>query len=248
MPQRDQGLKALVLTGQDHQILTTPMLGAAGSTRSRHMTARLTEDSSLAIEASERITGRYASAARSHLITEGTRSERFERQLNARYLGARLSKLSFSGIDDLSEAVSTEYSFQVPGRVIREGEHLRVQLLWLTNLTSSVAPKPERRYDLFTLHLFRASYQVDLQIPEGYTVERLPAPISIDHPVLGYRSECARIADRVRCNRTLEYKRRTLPRDGYAHFQQLCLRIDEAERQQVVLHTKKAGAGSKKAP
>ncbi len=235
LPERDQGIKALVLDGKGHQVLDTPALPPDASATETVMRASLAGSDALVIRADESWRGWFAYRHRSRLHTEGKRIEEFGKDLNYRFPGARLGEARFRGLDDLRERAGVDYVLTVPGQVRREDDTLRLKLLWPSNLTANLAPKPRRRYDLFNLYAMTVKAESTLELPEGYAVKTLPEPLVIDDEHFGYEHRCESAEGRVTCRRTFQLRSHLVPRDSYERFRANCLAVDRTEKQDIVL-------------
>jgi hypothetical protein len=235
---RNQGIRALVLDGKTHQIVTTPTLPPETSTLKNSSTARILPDDSMVIEARERWTGWFAYTHRSGLNVEGKRQEELSKELSYRYPGAVLKQAHFFGLDTLEREAGCDFTLEVPGRVRREGQTLRVNPLWSANLARGLAREPERRYDIFMVYRTNFDLAGTLEIPDGMAVHTLPETLSIDNDLFRFEYKCVQADRQITCTRKLTFKTRTIPRERYPEFRKLCTQIDRAETQDIVLAKK----------
>ncbi len=232
---RNQGLKALVLDGETHQIVRTPTLPPETSTLRHISTARILPDDTLLIRARERWTGWFAYTHRSGLNVEGKRPEEMAKELSYRYPGAVLKEAKFHGLDSLEKEAGCDFTLQVPGRVRQEGRTLRVNLLWPSNLTRGMARKPERHYDIFTVYRTNFDLSGALEIPDGMTVKNIPEKLSIENDLFRFEFNCEENDRNITCSKQLTFKTRVIPLARYPEFRRLCTQIDRAESQDIVL-------------
>ncbi len=235
LPERDQGLKALVLTGDGHELVETPDLGPEASTRRVTLSAHLTEDQGLSVQATESWRGWFATRLRTDLHTEGKRTEVFARKVSARFPGATLGPVRFSGLDELLPEASAAYSFQVPGAVRAEGDSLRLKLLWPLELTDRMARRPARHHDFLNIWDMTSRVSASLQIPAGYRVAHLPAEVEVEAGAFHYRLACREQGASVTCEREFVMPNSRIPPEAYEAFRKRCGQVDQAERQDIVL-------------
>ncbi len=234
LPDRDQGIEALVLDGKGHQILTTPLLPAETSTMASRLQARIVGNKLIA-EVEERWTGWFASRHRARLNVEGKRSEELTKEIAYRFPGARISADRYQGLADLGPEASVRFHMELADRVRREGNTLRINLLWPSNLVRSTARKPERHADVFFVVRTNMELSATLQVPAGSKVLRLPEHLLIDNDLLHFKQECNLNLATVTCTRNLRFKSRRVPKARYQQYRELCRRIDRAEAQDIVL-------------
>ncbi|HUU03835.1 MAG TPA: transglutaminase domain-containing protein [Myxococcota bacterium] len=239
LPDRDQGLRTLVLDGSGHEFVETPLLAPESSTLDFRSDARIAGDS-LVIEAHEKWSGWFASWFRSRLNVEGKRNEELTQEMNYRFPGTRLSNDTYQGLDDLSPAAVVTFKLDIPGRVRNEGGTLRVNPLWSSNLVRRMAQKPDRHYDLFMVYRTNMTLVSKLAIPEADKIVTLPRSLEIDNDLVRFRQDCVVGAatlnlSTVTCSRKLTIKKRIIPIERYHEFRKICRRIDEAEAQDIVL-------------
>jgi cellulose synthase operon protein C len=239
LPDRDQGLRTLVLDGSGHEFVKTPLLDPESSTLDFRGNAHIAGDS-LTIEAHEKWSGWFATWFRSRLNVEGKRHEELTQEMNYRFPGARLSKDAYEGLDTLDPAAEATFNLVIPGRVRDEGGTLRVNPLWPSNLVRRMAQKPDRHYDLFMIYRTNMTLVSKLAIPEADRIVTLPRKLQINNDLVRFRQEC--VADpatpslaSVTCTRKLTIKKRVIPVSRYHEFREICRSIDEAEAQDIVL-------------
>jgi len=235
LPERDQDVRALVLTGEGYQLIDTPELGPAASMRRLSIDARIKDGQRLAMKVEETWSGWFATRERGDLSTEGKRAEDFARKVSARYPGAALGSVRFSGLDDLGPEASARYSFEVPGALRREDDKLRLKLLWPLELTDRMARRSRRRHAFWNIWDMTSRVEVRFEVPAGYQVARLPAAASIDAGAFTYSLACAQSEGLVRCERKLVMPTSRIPPADYARFRDRCTQVDQAEQQDIVL-------------
>jgi cellulose synthase operon protein C len=234
LPERDQGVKALVLDGHSHQVVETPLLGPETSVEDVRLRAQLHLEE-LWLRGEERWTGLWSYARRERLQNPGKRAEEFARQLNYRYRGARVDVATFEGLDDLGPEVRAFYGLHVPGKVRAEGDSLRLQPLWPLNAAMLLAPRPERYNDIEIQVPWVQRVELTLQLPPGRSVRSLPAPARVETPLFDYERSCQAEAGQVRCTRSLRVRAGRQPRAAYEEFRRQAVLVDQAEEQDLVL-------------
>jgi tetratricopeptide (TPR) repeat protein len=238
LPDRDQGLRALVLDGKGHQFVETPLLPPESSTLQSRQQARI-EKTTLEIVGRDTWSGWFAYSHRSRLNVEGKRNEELAKELNYRYPGSELQKADFQRLDTLDPTAEASYQIRVPDRVRKESGTLRVNLLWPSNLARGIARLPERHYDIFMVFRINYDLQGTLALPPDLKVRKLPDPLSIDNRYVAFSQKCTSDKASITCSRKFTIKTRRVPLADYRQFREICGKIDAAEAQDIVLAGKK---------
>jgi tetratricopeptide (TPR) repeat protein len=234
LPWSDQGIQALVLTGQDHRIVETPRLPPERSSLRVRLRAELVQDG-LHLEGEERWTGLWAARLRAKLQNEGKQAEELSGMFNRRYLGARLERYTLRGIHDLGPEAGADYALSVPDRVRAEGDSLRLLPLWPVRLAGHLAPRPERYNDVVNLSGFEEQSEIELGLPAGLTIAKLPEDLRLDSPLFAYERTCRGEGHSVRCARRLSLRVGRVPLADYPALRAELMRLDRAEEQELVL-------------
>jgi tetratricopeptide (TPR) repeat protein len=241
LPDRDQGLRALVLDGDSYEFLETPLLKPHASSSHEQIEARIENDNSLVLDIQERWTGQFASLYRSKLNVEGKRTEELARIVGYLYPGAQLDQVSFSGLDQLTPEAGANYTLKIPERVIQEGKTQRVNLLTLTLISRAMASKPSRYYDVFVNSKNHRKTLATLLLPAKAKLVTLPKKLHINNDYIEYDYSCRESKDErgtVNCSRALTFKTRIIPKEYYQEFRKICNQIDQAEKQDIVFSSK----------
>jgi len=234
LPERDQGVRALVLEGQGYRLVDTPVLPPSASQLLFTADASL-EGDDLVMQVRESWSGWLAAWFRSHLNVEGKRREFMAGLLNVRFPGASLSGDHYRGIDDLGKQAGIDYRLLLPGRARREGKQLRLNLFWFDKLVERMTPRPERHGDVFLPYRAERILRVKLHLPPRVRPLVLPPPVNIDNDLVGFSQSCSEKEGVLECQRRLVIKPRRIPRERYQEFRRLCHLIDQAERVEIVL-------------
>lgn len=235
LPEMDQGVTVLHVHPEGSALRRTPVLPPEQNHRERHLDVRLAADGSARVDAREVVRGSGAPRLRSTYQAEGTRRERYERELRTLFPGLRLDAVRFEGLDRLGESVEARWQAEVPQLAARDGEGLRVEGSVLGELTRAMARGTQRR---LPLELGVTSSYVEervLHLPAGATVRTLPDGGEAESEFGRVRMTVEREARRVRLRTELVLARDRIAPDEYAAFRRWLERADQILRQRLIV-------------
>jgi transglutaminase-like putative cysteine protease/tetratricopeptide (TPR) repeat protein len=164
LPAQDQGVTVLVVGPDGAELTRTPVTPPEHDQRRRRIEVRLDRDGAAEVEVDETVVGVEAAGYRRNYQAEGTRKERFERELRRMFPGLVLRRLRMTGLDALDAPIGLDYEARVPQLARRDGATLTVPGAAIDGLTQSLARTPTRAHPL------------DLGTPSRYEEERTIVP------------------------------------------------------------------------
>ncbi|HKU44578.1 MAG TPA: DUF3857 domain-containing protein [Polyangiales bacterium] len=174
LPTEDQGVSVLLVGPQGAELRTTPVLPAEQNQRTRELAVQLEADGSAHVSGAEEVRGSEAASYRDYYQAEGTRAERFERNLGGLYPGVELLEQRFEGLADLESPVRYRYRIKVPRFGMWDGSELRFSPSALSDLVRNMARSPTR---VQALDLASSSAYVEerkVTLPRGMRLGVLP--------------------------------------------------------------------------
>ena len=93
----------------------------------------------------------------------------------------------------------------------------------------------ERKVAIDLDYAMRGIDEFDIQIPEGYVVDELPDPVSVDFGFASYQSKTELRGKMLHYSRTYTMRQVTLPAEKYGEVQKLAGVIAADEQSQAVL-------------
>lgn len=160
LPTEDQGVTVLLVGPDGAELRKTPVLTAEQNQRTRTLAVQLEADGSAHVNGAEEVRGADAAGYRDYYQSEGTRSERFERNLGGIYPGVELLDQRFEELHELEQPVRYSYKIRVPRFGLWDGSELRFSPSALGDLVRNMARSPTRLQPL------------DLASSSGYVEER----------------------------------------------------------------------------
>ncbi|HKP55752.1 MAG TPA: DUF3857 domain-containing protein [Polyangiales bacterium] len=174
LPTEDQGVSVLLVGPDGAELRKTPVLPAEQNQRTRTLAVQLEADGSAHVEGAEEVKGAEAAGYRDYYQAEGTRAERFERNLGGIYPGVELLDQRFEALQELESPVRYSYRIRVPRFGLWDGSELRFSPSALSDLVRNMARSPTR---LQALDLASSSAYVEerkVTLPRGMRLGALP--------------------------------------------------------------------------
>ena len=166
LPSSDQGASALiVLDGEDARFITTPRSRAENNELLNEIVVDLENEgspASMVITA----TGQFAPGLRRRYEAGEHRLEQFQRDLRDTYSGARVTDLSFEGLDDITIPVEVHVLFGDAEWLRPSGETWRLQPLGFdSDLAARMAGTAEREQAIDIPFPYRRVYHQTYRLP-----------------------------------------------------------------------------------
>ncbi len=235
LPTEDQGVTVLLVGPNSAELRKTPVLSAEQNQRTRKLAVQLEADGSASVNGSEEVRGSEAAGYRDYYQSEGTRAERFERNLGGIYPGVELLEQKFEALSDLEEPVRYSYKIKVPRFGLWDGSELRFSPSALSDLVRNMARSPTR---VQPLDLASSSAYVEeraVTLPRGMKLTAMPegGEVSSEWGKLTLRYAAERDVVKVRTEFWLT-RARVAPKE-YPDFRRWVQAADQLLRQRVGL-------------
>jgi hypothetical protein len=140
--------------------------------------------------------------------------------------------------EDLTEALKTEASFEVPAYAQVAGDFIYLNPVMLGRMTENPLRLPERTYPVDLTYPRDLNYTLRLKLPAGYTVQETPPNIRVPLPLKAgqYQRIIAVEDDVLVVQRRLQIKRSVFGPELYPSLRGFYERVVAAEAEQVVLN------------
>jgi transglutaminase-like putative cysteine protease len=236
LPWMDQGVAVLVVGPEGAELRRSPVLPPAANRRTREITIDLHADGSGEIEVTEEVRGNEAPDYRSTYQAEGTRAERFERELRALFPGIELRTHQFEGLTHYEEPVRIRYTAHVPQIAIPDADGLRLSATVLHELTRQLARTPNRRHPLDLRGTSSYLEVRRVRVPAGMQVLALPQDGEARSP---YGHLTMRVENRggreIVAQTELEIARDRIAVEEYEAFRRWVEQADRLLRQRIAI-------------
>jgi hypothetical protein len=148
--------------------------------------------------------------------------------------GASLTGVKVENLDALNQDLTTHFELEAPRYSTSAGALLMVR----PRVFGSYALEVDRKQRKFPIDLSETMQGVDdyeIELPEGYVVDELPDPVSVDVGFASYRSTTELHGRVLHYSRTYTLNQVTLPPDRYGDVQKLAAVIAADEDSRAVL-------------
>ena len=235
LPPADQGVSVLHVWPTGARFTTTPVLSPEHDAREVDLALALAPDGSARLEGAQTYVGAAAASARAGYQSPGTRTDRFEKALRARFPGLHLRESRFEGLDAREQPVRAHFEADVPQAATPDGERLRLLGSSMQRLVPALASLTERHYPVELDGTSRFEEHRAVTPPRGWRVEQLPAGGQVDSP-FGVLSRTVHVRDGVvHVDTTFELRVGRVSVADYPAFRRWAERADALLRQPIEL-------------
>ena len=227
---------ALVLTPGGGVVVTTPAPEATENLQRRTATIQIHRSGSAQVAVRTRVTGAQGERYRSALAEETADERRAWATRSIPVANASVRSLSFAGVDERSDTIEVSMTFDAP----RVASVTGARLFFVPNLfeqtTTAPARVTKRLAPVRLPYRYLDSDSLIYRVPEGFSIESLPAPVDLAAGFGRYRSACRLSGDTaVVYVRTLEMRVPTIPAAAYEEYRTFFTEVAKADRMQAVL-------------
>jgi|GEM_PF-155235 len=238
LPAMDQGVWAMVLINGEGRFMRMPIYPPEKNQRLREIKLYLQPDGSVRGEASLLQTGIFAAYYRSLFkdLGEIKRKELIQNSLSSSCPGSVLEEFSFSDLANLNIPVVQKYKFRVPnyGKKIGERLSFKPSIMERIESTSLVATE-ERRLPMYFYYLYCTQNRIEIIIPEGFQVERIPEEVNLVFPFGSYQVKYLVEKDRIIYERHYYFNTFEISTEEYPSFKKFIEQIVLEDAQEIIL-------------
>jgi len=229
-----EAVPALIYGKRDSRFVETPITEAANNNHFRSMTITPSSDGGVSVKVESRTTGQRALEFRNEMSAARTDEQRKRISEEVRQLlpSAVVDEqaVAISGLATATAPLSALYGFSVPQFSSRAGTRLLLRPALLSHPNESLLASPRRSNSIYFRYPWSEDEQVVIDVPEGYTVEQLPAPVEIDIGAARYRARYVLEGRRVLYERHLNVNAITFKVDQYVAAKAFFDRVHQADQ------------------
>jgi Domain of Unknown Function with PDB structure (DUF3857) len=226
-----QSSYALIVTDSAGELIRTPLLPPDSNVVSLTGHFTLLADGSLSGDVSVERSGDFASRQRGmlHAIDQRQRDRLISQALGRSIQGFSLDNIQFQQTDQLQKSLLMTFRLTTPLYGQSRGPMMLVRPRVLNDEGYPVEHKPRH----YPVELRRTARQIDvyeIQLPEGYLVDDLPGPVTIDVGFASYQSKVEAQGNKLRYSREYVVRELSVPPEKYADWVRLegAIGADEA--------------------
>ncbi len=238
LPAMDQGAWAMVLINGEGKFVKIPIQPAEKNQRVRKIKLNLQKDGSVNGEATVLQSGIFAAYYRSLFkdLGETKRKELIQNSLGSSCPGSILEEFSFSDLTDLDIPVEQKYKFRVPNYAKKIGKKLNFKpsIIERVESTSMVATE-ERRFPMYFYNQYCTQNVIEINIPEGFKVERIPNNVNLVFPFGSYRVKYSREDSIIKYERYYQFNTFEISQEEYPSFKEFIEQIALEDAKEIVL-------------
>jgi transglutaminase-like putative cysteine protease len=231
-----QASYGVLLEGADSQILQLPVMDPQLNTIRRQASFQLAADGTLKGSVIDKRIGDLAENRRRIFIHDDAKEQQsyMDHVVSNDLTGASLTGVKVENLDALNQDLTTHFELEAPRYSTSAGALLMVR----PRVFGSYALEVDRKQRKFPIDLSETMQGVDdyeIELPEGYVVDELPDPVSVDVGFASYRSTTELHGRVLHYSRTYTLNQVTLPPDRYGDVQKLAAVIAADEDSRAVL-------------
>jgi hypothetical protein len=236
-----QGSYGILVDGKDSQLIAFPVLDPSLNLIARTAHFKLAEDGSLKGDVTVRRDGDIAAYWRSvyHEASEKDQRRELERALGSDLGDFTLGPATAENTDALTKEFVQQYEVSVPQYARSEGTLMLVRPRVLGSDSFAIDRKI-RTYPVELGETRTVKDDFDVDLPEGYTLDEIPEPVSVDMGFAVYTSRTEMHGNTLHYAREYTVRAVEVPADRYHAVQEMIGQIERDERSQAVFK-KKAG-------
>ena len=201
---QEEGVAALVGDPGEAVLMATPVTPASDSKIVRNGKFQLSENGTLEGTVKVAYLGHQMEVRRAehHRESLEKRKKEIEEDVARRLPGAEVTTVDIEHPDGVEPLIYT-YHVKVPGYAQRTGKRLFIAPAFFQRNTVQRFPNSERLYDLYFDFAWSEQDNVEIDLPEGYTLDHPDAPAGID----GSKLFQYHVRMQIRNKKTLVYQR-----------------------------------------
>ncbi len=234
-----QGGYAVIVEGRQSEIVQIPVLRPELNTLSRSASFELAADGTLKGAITEKRFGDLSERERS-IYLQGEQKERqslLDRSLARDFVSFNVAGVKTENAEALNQDLTTTFELSADRFARNVGPLMMVRPRVLGEETLYADRKPRT----VPINLDQAMQEKDdftIRLPEGYTTDEVPEPVSLDLGFAAYQSSTKVDGNMLHYTRTYTVRDVTLPAERYADVQHLAEVIHNDEQNRAVLKKK----------
>ena len=234
-----QGGYAVIVEGSHSEIVQIPVLRPELNTLSRSASFELAADGTLKGAITEKRFGDLSERER-YIYLQGEQKEReslLDRTLSRDFVSFNVAGVKTENAEALNQDLTTTFELSADRFARNVGPLMMVR----PRVLGEESLRADRKPRTVPINLDEAMQEKDdftIRLPEGYTADEIPEPISLDLGFAAYQSSTKVDGNALHYTRTYTVRDVTLPADRYADVQHLAEVIHNDEQNRAVLKKK----------
>lgn len=237
LPASQQKNRVLLVTSEGGELVELPLLAPETNRLQRTAKLALGGNGALTGEVRELRTGAYASGRRARLLSvpAAQRAKVVEDFLGGFLPGFSLVSSNVENLEKFDLDLGLRYSFSAQNYAQRAGELLLVRPRVLGQKSSDVLEMKDRKHPVEFDAASLESDTYEIALPEGYEVDELPPPTTLDAGFAEYHSKVEMAGTVLRYQRELRIKDVFIPTERLPELKKFYRQVAADENRSAVL-------------
>jgi hypothetical protein len=146
-----------------------------------------------------------------------------------------IDQIKDSGFFEPKQDIEINYNFSIPDYVKQAGNKLYVNLNLDRKYKSAELDLAKRKTDRESEYKYIEQYNIDIEIPNGYTVEYLPPNSQFQHDLFGYSFSYRQVGNSIQLQQQIYINYLLLKRPNFADWNKMIKQLTEAYQETLVL-------------
>lgn len=227
--------KAIIIDAEGAHIVRTPVYSAADNLQSRVVNASIDNEGNLDANVNTRFTGiqQETPNALIHEVSKEFREKYLNRVINLPTY--QVTKSDYSEIKGVIPEVKENLHILSPGYANITGKRLFIVPNLFNRTGTRFSADSVRKYDIVYSSSFRDIDSIFIKIPEGYTVESMPAVVQLDSRFGKYSTLVKLDGNQIVYIRMQERSRSRFPKTDYQDLVKFQEQIYKSDHSKMVL-------------
>jgi hypothetical protein len=235
LPAGDQGRRVFVCGPSGYKIEKTPLFESRHNLNKQVLKIKIETDGAIAADKTIFTNGIYAQAQRFWLLY--TQPELIEATLKEKIqdisIGAKLDNYNIENLEDLDKPVVLSYSFRGPEYLtLAANLGLAPQL---AGVDTAVVSKDSRKYPLDFGIPEAKETDIEIRIPQGFSIKYLPQNVSVDSAWVKFNVEYSQKDSKIYFSQSSELKKTIVTQTEYPEFKKFYEGLAKSLKQRIVL-------------
>jgi transglutaminase-like putative cysteine protease len=229
-----EAVPALIHGQKKDPFVETPLSAPARNQKSHLLRIELATDGSITGHTETRLEGQWALEARAETadLSPDERCKQLAASEQLAMPAVVIEKSSASAEDDLKSpgSLTLRFALRAAQFVSRTDKRLLIRPALLTRADESLTPLPRRVNSIYFHYPWSETDRIEIRVPQGFSVEQLPDPVSLDIGAARYRSVFSKAGGCVVYERSLSVNAIYLSTEHYSAAKAFFDRIHQADR------------------
>jgi hypothetical protein len=235
LPEDDQERKVLIFKEDGFLIENTPLYPAEHNLARQDLRIKVNRDETMQAQKSIFTLGFYGQAQRYWLLYTQPEliQETLKEKIQETSIGSKLDNYAIENLNNLNQPVVLKYSFRGPEYFTAAGK-LRI-MPQLTSLDTALVAKDKRRYPIDLGALDTRESDLEIEIPDNFSVKYLPETVAEESPWLKFSAEYSNRDNKIYFKQIMQMKKSAISENEYPDFKIFFEGLAKKIKQRIVL-------------